>query len=398
MRRILFFALNLFLALQASAITLSDSAQVSLLTCGPGDELYAKFGHTAIRVKDPANQIDISFNYGYFNYNVDGFYYKFVKGETDYQLGICETQEFILEYTLRRINMWEQVLNLTSAEKQRLFDALMDNYQPENRFYRYNFVFDNCATRPRDMIAKVIGGKIVFDPGLEKNKETFQQLIDEYTRDTPAILFGIHLIFGSQKNTDATLQQTFFLPERLMQAYATAKIVRDSVTVPLVLSTAQPVFIPERKIDTAFNYIAVLAILLLIGSMAMAYTDRKKQKHSLWFDGILFGLAGIAGCIVCYLNFFSVHPLVSHNWNALWLNPLLLLFAIGILFKKTRSCAFRLQYLFLACELFVLTGSLYLPQKFLLTEILLMITLAIRSALYVSFPTRIVPEKQQNVQ
>ncbi len=382
MRKIFIYLFFCFSIVSAGAVTLSDSAKVSLLTCGPGPELYAKFGHSAIRVFDPANHLDISFNYGYFDYNTPGFYYKFVNGETDYQLGVCETSEFILEYQIRQINMWEQVLNLRQNEKQALFEALVENYRPENRFYRYNFVFDNCATRPRDMILRAIHGKVVFNKNLEKKQETFQQLIDLYTADSPAILFGIHLVLGAPKDDTASFRQTMFLPERLMQAMASARIERDSASVPLVQSSSQPVIIPGKEMKPAFNYIPLLCILLLVATLWISSKEHRNRALFFWFDAILFGIAGIAGFIIFYLTSFSVHPLVSFNWNVVWLNPLLLVFALTVLFRKTRRFAFYLQRLFLVCDLFMLIGLFILPQSFVISEILLIIVLALRSIMY----------------
>ena len=382
MRRSFILFLFFISIFSAGAITLSDSAKVSLLTCGPGPELYAKFGHSAIRIYDPANHLDISFNYGYFDYNTPGFYYKFVNGETDYQLGVCETTEFILEYQMRQINMWEQVLNLRQNEKQALFDALEENYRPENRYYRYNFVFDNCATRPRDMIVRAIQGKVLFDKTLGQKKETFQQLIDLYTGDSPAILFGIHLILGAPKDNIASFQQTMFLPERLMTAMATARIQRDSAVIPLVKSSSQLVVIPGKEIRPTFNYIPLICVLLLLFTLWICSKDKRNRTLSFWFDAILFGIGGAAGFVIFYLTSFSVHPLVSSNWNVVWLNPLLLVFAVTVLFKKTRRIAFYLQFVFLACTVLMLATIFLLPQSFVISEVLLMIVLALRSIMY----------------
>jgi heme/copper-type cytochrome/quinol oxidase subunit 4 len=311
-----------------------------------------------------------------------------VKGETDYQLGVTETMQFITEYQVLRRNVQEQVLNLQQSEKQTLFDILMENYQPENRLYRYNFIFDNCTTRPRDIIAKAIRGKLQFSPELQQQHETFQQLIDHYTDDSPAISFGIHLVLGANKNKEASLQQTFFLPERLMNAYATAHIQRDSVTVPLVLFTRQLVAIPDRVQRATFDYIMAIMLAVLLTAAAFSYFNNRKRRISLWFDAILFGITGITGCIVFYLTFFSLHPLVSHNWNVVWMNPLLLIFAIIVPFKALRNAAYCLQFFFLACELFILIGSFFLVQPFTLDELLLVAALAIRSLLYVKLARR----------
>ena len=382
MRNILIFSFLLLFATEASAITLSDSARISLLTCGPGDELYAKFGHSAIRIYDPVNHIDVSFNYGYFDYNTPGFYYKFVRGETDYQIGAVDTPDFFLEYRMLNINMWEQVLNLQQDEKQALFDALLVNYQPENRYYRYNFAFDNCATRPRDMIARSIHGKLIFSPSLDKNHETFLQLIDHYTAENPSILFGMHLLFGASADSVATLQQSFFLPERLMQGYATAMIQRGSIEVPLVISTSQPVKIVGHEHKPAFDYIPWIIGIILLFVLYLSSVDKQKQQLSFWFDGILFGLVGVTGIVIFYMNFFSLHPLVSHNWNLVWMNPLDLVFAFLLPFSSLRRIAFYLQYFFLVCIIFLLVSLFYLPQTFLFSQIMLMVAMGIRSVMY----------------
>lgn len=382
MRNVLISFFLLLLASQATAITLSDSARISLLTCGPGEELYSKFGHSAIRIYDPVNHIDVSFNYGYFDYNTPGFYYKFVRGETDYQIGAVDTPDFMLEYRMLHINMWEQVLNLKQTEKQALFDALLINYEPQNRYYRYNFAFDNCATRPRDMIAKSIDGQLIFAPSIVKDHETFQQMIDQYTADEPAISFGIHLLFGAQADQVATLQQSFFLPERLMQAYATAMIKRDSVEVPLVIATSQPVKIVGHQHNPPFDYIPWIFGVLLLFALYLSSIDKRKQRISFWFDAILFGLTGVVGIVLFYMNFFSLHPFVSHNWNLVWANPLDLIFVLFLPFKLLRRFAFYLQYLFLACVIFIFGGLFYLPQTFLFSQILWIGTLGLRSAMY----------------
>jgi hypothetical protein len=174
-----------------------------------------------------------------------------------------------------------------------------------------------------------------------------------------------------------------FLPERLMQAVASARIERDSSTVPLVLSSSQPVIIQgKEEIKPAFNYIVALCGLLLLITLWVSAKERRNRAIIFWFDAILFGIGGLAGFVIFYLTSFSVHPLVSFNWNVIWLNPLLLVFAVTVLFRKTRKFAFYLQRLFLACNLFMLVALFMLPQSFVISEILLIIVLALRSIMY----------------
>ena len=145
---------------KAQEMQFSDSASISILTCSPGQEVYAKFGHSGIRINDSVTKTDMVFNYGIFSFNTENFYYKFIKGETDYYLGVHPTDFFLAEYEERNSMVWEQVLNLSTTEKRKIINALIDNYRPENRVYRYNYVFDNCATRPRDKILNNITGYI----------------------------------------------------------------------------------------------------------------------------------------------------------------------------------------------------------------------------------------------
>ena len=154
------FALGLFWTAALQAQTLSDEARISLLTCAPGEELYARFGHTALRVTDPAHHLDAVFNYGVFDFNTDHFYWKFVRGETWYELGASPYRWFMQEYIETKRPVYEQVLNLTAAQRDSLWEALLVNYEPQNRSYLYNFVFDNCATRPYHMLIKTIGDSI----------------------------------------------------------------------------------------------------------------------------------------------------------------------------------------------------------------------------------------------
>ena len=140
---------------------LPDTLQVSLLTCGPGTEVYELFGHTALRVKQQRpGGFDYVFNYGMFNFDVPGFIWRFTKGETDYCLGINDFPDFLLNYQFRESKVDEQVLNLTPIQSRALFEALLVNAMPQNRVYRYNFLFDNCATRPRNMVEMVLDNDI----------------------------------------------------------------------------------------------------------------------------------------------------------------------------------------------------------------------------------------------
>ena len=164
-RTILYPLLTLYLLIFSNGQAIAsdnDSIRLSLLTCAPGEEIYSLFGHTAIRYEDPANGIDAVFNYGLFSFNTPNFILRFSLGETDYQLGATDYARFAAEYAFDGRSVWQQTLNLSKEEKAELIRLLQENYLPENRVYRYNFFYDNCATRPRDKIEESIDGKVIY--------------------------------------------------------------------------------------------------------------------------------------------------------------------------------------------------------------------------------------------
>jgi len=365
----------IFISLLAGNIfgeELSDKAQVSLLTCGSGKELYAQFGHTAIRVEDPALNIDVVFNYGMFNFHTQGFYLKFVKGLTDYQLGIDFAIDFFMRYREENIPVWEQKLNLTKAQKQQIFNALMVNYEPENRFYRYNFVYDNCATRPRDMIESVFTDKIVYPKRNVKN--TFRELIGQYTGEDSWIKFGIDFVVGASADVVATPRERMFLPAELMAYLQGAK-----------LANGQPVVTEKTvAVDAAYNQdlkpmVTPVLICFIFMIAVFLITYFWKNKSLLWMDVVLFSATGLMGVIIFYLANFSVHPLVHPNYNLLWVQPLDLLFVLLLPFKKLYKILSYYQLLNALAIVVALAGFIFLPQHFNIAFLPLMLLLLIRA-------------------
>ena len=222
-RRLYLFILCLTAWIGAEARSLSEEARISLLTCTPGEELYARYGHTAIRVQDPQNRLDLVFNYGIFDFNTDHFYWKFVKGETWYELGAITMPWFMLEYEEEHRPVYEQVLNLNPSQREEIWQALVRNYEPENRKYLYNFVFDNCATRPYWLIAKVLGDTIISDY-TGNTGVSYRSFIRHYTGSRTWSNAGINLLFGRRADKGMNSDQRLFLPEELMKTLQLTKI------------------------------------------------------------------------------------------------------------------------------------------------------------------------------
>jgi len=383
-----FLVIAIFLCVmnvKAQQVSISDSAVVSLLTCSPGEEVYSKFGHTAIRIADRNNNIDVIFNYGIFSFETSNFYYKFIKGETDYQLGIYDTRNFLPEYAQRNSMVVEQVLNLSTVEKRNLFDLLMQNYLPENRTYRYNFIFDNCATRPRDKILASLHGYVKFQENYES--KTFRQLVGSYVGNDTWLKFGIDLVFGIRADKIATESESMFLPEVLMGEFQTAQITaREGGTKKLISERRILVQKTDTKEESTFWLFKPMAfsILLLIIGAAITFWDTKRRYYYRPFDAFLFGLTGVAGLIIAYLMFFSLHPLVKSNLNILWLNPLSLLIVSLLWVRRLRVALFFYQIInvvFLLAALFTFAISV---QSINIAAYPIIVLLLMRSVSWIS--------------
>ena len=344
-----------------------SNLEVSLLTCSPGDELYSAFGHTAIRVND------MVFNYGMFNFNTEGFYIKFVSGETDYELGVEIMQGFERQYERRNRSVIEQKLNLTNEEKAALFNALIENTRPENKTYRYNFVFDNCATRPRVKIEECLKGAIKYD--VKEENESYRKLIEKYVGEDSWIKFGIDILIGAEADKTASFFDRLFLPDELMNAFATAR--RDNGE-RLVTETKEIVSQDKDENDDEDNGVTPLAVAVIamtIISIASLLFPRKLKA----LDFILFLATGLLGVVITFLCFFSLHPLVGENYNLLWLNPIHLIIPLTIFIKKARKILMGTYILIALATTVAISGYIYLPQEFNIAFLPFMAIIVVRA-------------------
>lgn len=299
----------------ATAQELSDSARISLLTCSPGKELYAKYGHTALRVCDPVNKTDIAFNYGIFSFDTEHFYWKFVRGETWYSLGATPMWWFMREYDDTHRTVYEQVLQLTPEQREAIWKALVINYQPENRYYLYNFVFDNCATRPYLLIQNALGDTILSD-FTGHTGTTYRSFLRHYTGRWSWANAGINLLFGPKADRPMHSAERLFLPEELMFFMASAHL-QDGTPLVQPASIAPFEIAPTPWYATWPLGLAIYFLIVLLVSIR----DRKKGRWSWWLEltaGVPYLLLLV---IVTFLTFFSCHPLVGFGWR-LFIIPL----------------------------------------------------------------------------
>ncbi len=322
------FLLTLAVAMQVfqSSFAQRDSLRISLLTCEPGSSIYELYGHTAIRVQDFIQGRDLVFNYGLFDFNTPHFIWRFCLGKTDYLLGAQRIGGFIDEYDERGSIVWSQQLNLTPQENAVLYNKLLENSLPENRVYRYSFLYGNCATMAIDKIEQSISGKVRYR--MPKEGETFRTILDEHTGIRPWSRFAVDLVVGAEADRQLELRQEAFAPQRLMDLASAAVICdSDGTERPLVLPAVMMVH-PDHSVDFGECLISPEQAmwLLILLTLFICLLGWYKERLFFIYDCILFGLQGIAGVIITFLFLLSSHPAVDSNWIILILNPLPLVF------------------------------------------------------------------------
>ncbi len=316
---------------KAQKITLSESAAISVLTMGPGTNLNDSFGHSAFRISDTNQNIDVVYNYGVYNFDTPNFYLKFVKGQLMYQLDRTDFSLFYQHYSDQDRWIKEQVLNLTLKEKQELFDFLQKNYLPENRKYIYDFFFENCATRIRDVLAGVLKNKLVFDKNFVSKTHTFRQLIQKNVHWNSWGSFGMDLAIGAVVDRNASNWEHQFLPEYIFKALEKGQIKRglgatDLVKKTSILNKKTAKEKSETLLMSPFFIISLLAFIIL----GVTFKDYQNNSRSRWMDGGLYALTGIIGVFLLLLWFATDHFATQNNYNLLWAVPLSLFFVIEI--------------------------------------------------------------------
>lgn len=320
---------------------IADTVCISVLTCAPGQELYSRFGHTAIRVRLAKQYIDIVFNYGCFNYNSDNFIVKFLLGQTDYLLEGEAYENFIRRYESMGTGVKEQVLNLTPQEKNVLIQLLRDNLQPENQEYRYVWLYNNCTERARDIIEQAINGEVLYQR--KKDGSTVRQLLRQcLSSNQPWAMFGIDMILGEEIDASPDRRVQMFLPHFFSDELNSAVVKRDSGKVEKVVKKEKTLLESASSGTESFNlflrpsvvFFAMMMILLLVMAFELS------MKKYLWgIDVALHMTQGIAGLLVSFLFFFSQHPGVDSNWLVIMFNPLWIIYGLWIIrSSKKKRC------------------------------------------------------------
>lgn len=312
----------------AQSMTNPDRIQISLLTCSPGKEVWAQYGHTAIRYYDKESGEDLAINYGIFSLDQTYFIPRFVLGMTDYRMGVQPMDMFLAQYSYEGRGVVEQVLNLSAEDKEVIYKALQENMKPENVVYRYNYFFDNCTTRARDMLVNHLHGKVVYPPAEED--ATFRSMIHKWNNKYEWSQFGEDLLLGVNADRKTTKSEQQFLPENLRSDFDKARyngkplVKETNVLLDAETEVAEPAF--------PLSPLSVALIFAVISLVMMLFSYRRQQVYWAW-DLALMLTSGLMG-IIFFVMIFSQHPCVSLNFILLFFNPLPLFFLYSTIKKK----------------------------------------------------------------
>jgi hypothetical protein len=361
---------------------LSDSATVSLVTIVPGEKVYSIFGHNAIRVFDPERGIDIAYNYGTFDFgNPLVFSAKFGYGDLNYRLARQDFGRMAAFYPSQEGRpIIEQVLALDPGQREEVFRFLEWNAAPENAYYRYDFYYDNCATRIRDLLESALGDQLVVD--LPDPGGSMRQLLDPYLGEKPWLHFLMDAGQGLPADVPATWRNELFLPDRLAMWADRARVVGPDAERPLVArtdsigwSSARPGAREASPDWPAWFMTALLAVVVWL----TAADVRRGRAGRRWLDVLLYVALGVAGLLLCFLAFVSLHAVTRNNVNLLWALPTNLVVAGLLAGKKRGPWTAGLLWLTAASAMVFVLGWALWSQELPLATLPLAVAVAVRS-------------------
>ena len=331
----------------------------SLITCWPGAEIYELYGHSALRIR--GRGIDSVWNYGVFDFREPNFVGRFVSGKTDYMVMGYPFAWFLPEYRRRGSRVVEQDLNLTPEEVNRLRGLLQTASLPQSRKYRYNYVKDNCATRLTDRLAETTGCVLLLRG--DKRYATYRDEMRSYNRNYPWYQLGIDVALGSGLDVPIGLDNEMFVPVEMKERLDSAR-----------WSDGRPVVKAERELlpgrgDAVLPATpwwaapAIWSVIVFVLSVAVAFIDYRRGRVSRWWYSLWFGLLGLPGCLVAFLVFFSSHEATSPNILVLWLNPLQLVVAAGVWWRRMRPAVLAMTICDIVVILCLLIGWPFQTQS-----------------------------------
>jgi len=324
--------------------------RISLITQAPGEELYSVYGHSGLRVRRLDADWDYVFHWGLFDFDAPGFYVHFLRGFLWYKMGVVPFDILYAGTVRERRSMWESVLQLDSAETEQLFQLLQENYKPENRRYLYDFILDNCATRPRDALHRVWGRRWEVP---DTPRVSYRTLLRRYQSVKPWANLGIDLLLGSAVDRSVPPWDQMFLPMQLKEYMSLSTVDGRPAVVEERTLLSYPV--PKPSVPLWLRPLVVFALLLVLEIFLIMHY-RGETPWLRWYDGLWFVVLGGAGLLIAFMWLGTEHWVTKWNWNLLWLHPLY--FAMAYLRWRPCRCVGIVARIALALMLIAIVVSL----------------------------------------
>ncbi len=366
MKKLLFLFILIFFcgSISAQSRLLSSNAKISLLTCSPGEAIYELFGHTAVRVNDSSQGIDLVFNYGIFDFDTPGFVVKFVRGKLLYKLGVDQYRRFEYQYKVQNRRVIEQVFNFNQSEKQIVFDYLLRNAKPENAYYQYDFFYDNCSSRVFDVLKDTLENNLTYQIP-EKKYITYRQQLDYYIDGdiypkSPWADFGMDLILGMPADEIADFEGETYLPDHLSKNF-TFGTLRNAV--PLVQPNSIIVLQKKPPRVPRFSITPLLLFWFLCGLTGFLFFA-KNNTFTKVIDFTLFLLLGLSGALFVFMWVGTDHEVCHKNLNMIWMNPFHILLAINTLRNNLNGFWKKYLWATLVVNVLLILFWKILPQEF----------------------------------
>ncbi len=380
MKKVILF-INLFFLL-SSPILFSQAENdtvVYLITCGPGTDTYSIYGHSALRVEIKSAESDKIYNWGVFDFDTPNFAWKFAKGRLNYSLEDYSLNSFLSYYFDEERYVISQKININAGEKRRLLELIIENLKPENAEYRYDFFYDDCSTRIRDLLEKAVGTTLLYPPVELNDPPTFRQMVGKYQAPYPWYKFGVDLIMGSSGDKEALFRDRMFLPIDLKDGLSKAVINRGDKMVPLLQN---PVVILDFEAPVVKSKLITGPMILFVSLMILVIILTgviKNKKISRRIDIVIYSVYSVLAILMIFFNFFTDHQQMRMNLNIIWLNPVIIVCLIMILLNKPVQIWFRTVFVLTALFLVL---HFFLPQEFNLAFIPLAVIMLVRSSLH----------------
>jgi hypothetical protein len=375
----------------------SQDTSVYLITCGPGTEIYSVYGHSALHVVIKNSNTDYVYNWGVFDFSAPYFAWKFAKGRLDYMLDTEQYRGFLQSYFYEQRYVLSQKLNITPAETRKLLELINENLKPENRNYRYDFIYDNCSTRIRDLFEKSIGKALLYPPGDVNKPPTYRQLINHYENPFPWLKFGTDLLLGSPVDKRAGFRDRMFLPVEMQKELSEAVVHRSGKMIPLL---SNPVTVLDFGVPRVHNiylsspwvvFAAVMIIIIILSSLV------KSKRGNRTIDLIIWFIYSALAVLMIFFNFFTDHLQLRWNLNIIWLNPFIIICFVALILNRKGTVWFRLVFYSVAAFAVL---QFILPQYFNVAIIPLIAIILFRSSIRGDFdwnPLTLSDDGEQNL-